>query len=105
MIKNPKTDKNNPNDNSKSKFSGNIPNPAAVGNNSKKNNNTKSNEVSEVVVAAIAAAIFKHSKKIPKQLIFTTPAQELVPYNVWGVAGRQDLMAARDMTGQVGFQY
>jgi sodium pump decarboxylase gamma subunit len=63
------------------------------------------NEIPEAVVAAIAAAIFSHTGKKPKQLLITAPGGIPQQYNVWGVAGRQDQMLARDMAGQVGFQY
>ena len=62
-------------------------------------------ELSELEVAAIAAAIYSHTGKKPRQLVFTTPAGTIEQINLWGTAGRQDLMIARDMTGQVGFQY
>jgi sodium pump decarboxylase gamma subunit len=62
-------------------------------------------ELSELKVAAIAAAIYSHTGKKPKQLVITSPAGTIEQINLWGAAGRQDLMIARDMTGQVGFQY
>jgi len=62
-------------------------------------------EISEAVVAAIAAAIFSHTGKRPTQLMITAPGGTPQQYNVWGVAGLQDQMLARDMAGQVGFQY
>jgi sodium pump decarboxylase gamma subunit len=62
-------------------------------------------EVPEAVVAAIAAAIYTHTGKKPKHLMIRSPTGTREPYNIWGVAGRQDLMVSRDITGQVGFQY
>jgi sodium pump decarboxylase gamma subunit len=63
------------------------------------------NEVPEAVVAAIATAIYSHTGKKPKQLLITAPGRGPEQYNIWGAAGRQDLMLARDISGQVGFQY
>jgi Na+-transporting methylmalonyl-CoA/oxaloacetate decarboxylase gamma subunit len=62
-------------------------------------------EVPEAVVAAIAAAIYTHTGKKPKHLMIQSAAGTREPYNIWSVAGRQDLMVSRDLTGQVGFQY
>lgn len=64
-----------------------------------------SSELSEITVAAIAAAICAHTGKKPKQLIITTPSGAVEEINLWAAAGRQDLMLSRDLTGQVGFQY
>jgi sodium pump decarboxylase gamma subunit len=61
--------------------------------------------LSELKVAAIAAAIYSQTGKKPKEIVITTPSGTVERINLWGTAGRQDLMVARDMTGQVGFQY
>jgi sodium pump decarboxylase gamma subunit len=66
---------------------------------------TSRSTVSDPEIAAIAAAIYSHTGKKPKKLVITTPSGKIESYNLWGVAGRQDLMASRDVTGQVGFQY
>ena len=59
----------------------------------------------ELEIAAIAAAIFSHTGKKPKKLVITTPTGKTESINLWGVSGRQDIMQAQDVTGQVGFQY
>jgi hypothetical protein len=64
-----------------------------------------SGTVPPLIVAAIAAAIYSHTGKKPKHLAITPLGGYREPFNLWGVAGREDLMAARDITGQVGFQY
>lgn len=69
------------------------------------NLNKNQSVINEPIVAAIAASIYSHTGKKPKKLIITAPGQTPEHYNVWGVAGRQDQMIARDMAGQVGFQY
>ena len=69
------------------------------------NDKAAGDELSEYEVAAIAAAIYSHTGKKPRQLVITTPAGTIEHINLWGTAGRQELMIARDMTGQVGFQY
>ena len=61
--------------------------------------------ISELEVAAIAAGIYTITGKKTKRLIITAPTGTTSQYNLWGVAGRQDLMLARDISGQVGFQY
>lgn len=61
--------------------------------------------VSEVTVAAIAAAICTHTGKKPKQIVITSPTGSTQQINLWAAAGRQDIMITRDMSGQVGFQY
>jgi sodium pump decarboxylase gamma subunit len=61
--------------------------------------------VPDELAAAIAAAIYSHTGKRPKQMFITPTPQPGELHNVWGVAGRQDLMLSRDLTGQVGFQY
>jgi sodium pump decarboxylase gamma subunit len=73
------------------------------------NNNGKDAETVETVpdelAAAIAAAIYLQTGRKPKQIFITPTPQPGEPYNVWGVAGRQELMLSRDLTGQMGFQY
>jgi Na+-transporting methylmalonyl-CoA/oxaloacetate decarboxylase gamma subunit len=64
-----------------------------------------SEDVSEVTVAAIAAAICAHSGRKPKQIVITSPTGSTQQINLWAAAGRQDIMVTRDMAGQVGFQY
>ncbi len=61
--------------------------------------------LTELKVAAIAAAIYSQTGKKPKEIVITTPSGTVERINLWGTAGRQDIMVARDMTGQVGFQY
>ena len=61
--------------------------------------------IPDEVVAAISAAIYSHTGTKLKKIVVTTPTGATVQYNLWGVAGRQDQMLARDVTGQVGFQY
>jgi len=62
-------------------------------------------DLTEAKVAAIAAAIYSHTGKKPKQIVITTPTGTVEQINLWGIAGRQDIMITRDITGQVGFQY
>ena len=64
-----------------------------------------SDTIPEVTAAAIAAAIFAHTGKKPRQIVITTPTGATQQINLWSVAGRQDIMLTRDITGQVGFQY
>ena len=64
-----------------------------------------SDHATEPEIAAIAAAVFSLTGKKPKKLVITSPSGSTGSYNLWGVAGRQDIMQARDVTGQVGFQY
>lgn len=59
----------------------------------------------EATIAAIAAAIYSHTGKKPGRIVITTPTGSKEEINLWSVAGRQDIMLARDITGQVGFQY
>ena len=64
--------------------------------------------IPEIVIAAIAAAIYKHTKKKQIQLLISKPGHMTEyhePANLWGIAGRQDIMQSRDIVGQVGFQY
>ena len=73
--------------------------------NQTKNTEGSNDKLTELKVAAIAAAIYSHTGKQPRQIVITTPTGTVERINLWGTAGRQDLMLARDVTGQVGFQY
>ena len=61
--------------------------------------------VSELEIAAIAAAIYSQTGKEPKKIVITSPTGVITSINLWGTAGRQDVMQSRDVVGQVGFQY
>lgn len=64
-----------------------------------------STKPNEATIAAIAAAVYSHTGKKPGRIVITTPTGSKEEINMWSVAGRQDIMLARDITGQVGFQY
>ena len=64
-----------------------------------------SSKPNEATIAAIAAAVYSHTGKKPGRIVITTPTGAKEEINLWSVAGRQDIMLARDITGQVGFQY
>jgi hypothetical protein len=64
-----------------------------------------STKPNEATIAAIAAAVYSHTGKKPGRIVITTPTGAKEEINLWSVAGRQDIMLARDITGQVGFQY
>lgn len=57
------------------------------------------------VVAAIAAALFSHTGKKARTITIQTSKGNIEQYNLWGIAGRQEIMTSRDISGQVGFQY
>lgn len=61
--------------------------------------------VSELEIAAIAAAVYSQTGKEPQKIVITSPTGVTTSINIWGTAGRQDLMQSRDVVGQVGFQY
>jgi sodium pump decarboxylase gamma subunit len=64
-----------------------------------------SESVSDLEIAAIAAAIYSQTGKEPQKIVITGPTGATTRINIWGTAGRQDLMQSRDVVGQVGFQY
>ena len=72
---------------------------------SSENSTDSSTEPNEATIAAIAAAVYSHTGKKPGRIVITTPTGAKEEINMWSVAGRQDIMLARDITGQVGFQY
>ncbi len=59
----------------------------------------------EIIVAAIATAIYHHTGKIPKGLMVSKTERLEEIHNIWGITGRQELMQNRDLVDQVGFQF